>query len=174
MSTGPCSVKHSLWALVALGVAPELSLSDTIRTVLAVQNMEASGAIMKDQEIEFSALCGSLSMMSKGVRFYDSHIVWSIKRRSYSFSAERCAWLVRQYPPSPPNANLTNLVYTSNRMDSGKFEFASRVCGYFLFYSLLTFALPAICLSPSYAVTFRPPADGNGCTRIDPRNWSRQ
>ena len=38
-----------------------------IRVVLAVQNMEASGAILKDQEIEFSALGGSLSMMSKGV-----------------------------------------------------------------------------------------------------------
>ena len=38
--------------------------------MLAVQNMEASGTIMKDQEIEFSALCGSLSMMSKGVWFY--------------------------------------------------------------------------------------------------------
>ncbi|KAF9525965.1 hypothetical protein CPB83DRAFT_858706 [Crepidotus variabilis] len=33
--------------------------------LLAVQNMEASGAIGKDQEIEFNALCGSLSMMSK-------------------------------------------------------------------------------------------------------------
>lgn len=34
--------------------------------VLAVQNMEASGTVVKDQEIEFNALCGSLSMMSKG------------------------------------------------------------------------------------------------------------
>lgn len=34
--------------------------------VLAVQNMEASGTIDKDQAIEFSALEGSLSMMSKG------------------------------------------------------------------------------------------------------------
>lgn len=33
--------------------------------ILAVQNMEASHMIMKDQEIEFNALCGSLSMMSK-------------------------------------------------------------------------------------------------------------
>ncbi|KAF8902397.1 hypothetical protein CPB84DRAFT_1678868 [Gymnopilus junonius] len=33
--------------------------------LLAVQNMEASSAIPKDQEIEFNALCGSLSMMSK-------------------------------------------------------------------------------------------------------------
>ncbi|KAH0583043.1 hypothetical protein H2248_010928 [Termitomyces sp. 'cryptogamus'] len=34
-------------------------------TVLAVQNMGASGTIAKEQEIEFSALEGSLSMMSK-------------------------------------------------------------------------------------------------------------
>ena len=33
--------------------------------------MEASGIIMKDQETEFNALCGSLSMMSKGVVFCD-------------------------------------------------------------------------------------------------------
>lgn len=39
--------------------------------VLAVQNMEASGTVMKDQEIEFNALCGSLSMMSKGACLRD-------------------------------------------------------------------------------------------------------
>ncbi|KAF8806887.1 hypothetical protein BYT27DRAFT_7140360 [Phlegmacium glaucopus] len=33
--------------------------------LLAVQNMEASGTVAKDQEIEFNALCGSLSIMSK-------------------------------------------------------------------------------------------------------------
>jgi len=33
---------------------------------LAVQNMEASGTVDKTQEIEFKALEGSLSMMSKG------------------------------------------------------------------------------------------------------------
>ncbi|KDR80820.1 hypothetical protein GALMADRAFT_241276 [Galerina marginata CBS 339.88] len=33
--------------------------------LLAVQNMEASGTVARDQEIEFNALCGSLSMMSK-------------------------------------------------------------------------------------------------------------
>jgi osomolarity two-component system, sensor histidine kinase SLN1 len=33
--------------------------------LLAVQNMEASGAVAKTQEIEFKALEGSLSMMSK-------------------------------------------------------------------------------------------------------------
>lgn len=35
-------------------------------TVLAVQNMEAHGSVPKAQEIEFKALEGSLSMMSKG------------------------------------------------------------------------------------------------------------
>ena len=34
--------------------------------VLAVQNMEAHGSVAKAQEIEFKALEGSLSMMSKG------------------------------------------------------------------------------------------------------------
>jgi len=34
--------------------------------VLAVQNMSAAGNFAKNQEIEFSALEGSLSMMSKG------------------------------------------------------------------------------------------------------------
>ena len=33
--------------------------------LLAVQNMEASGTVAKEQEIEFKALEGSLSMMSK-------------------------------------------------------------------------------------------------------------
>jgi len=36
-------------------------------SVLAVQNMEAAGAIAKEQELEFYALEGSLSMMSKGI-----------------------------------------------------------------------------------------------------------
>lgn len=34
--------------------------------MLAVQNMEASGIVPRAQEIEFKALEGSLSMMSKG------------------------------------------------------------------------------------------------------------
>lgn len=41
-----------------------------INIVLAVQNMEASGVIGKTQEIEFKALEGSLSMMSKGACFF--------------------------------------------------------------------------------------------------------
>jgi hypothetical protein len=39
--------------------------------VLAVQNMEASGTVARGQEIEFSALEGSLSMMSKGPPYID-------------------------------------------------------------------------------------------------------
>ncbi|KAF8997922.1 hypothetical protein BDQ17DRAFT_1362850 [Cyathus striatus] len=54
--------------------------------LLAVQNMEASGTIAKDQEVEFNALSGSLTMMSK----------------------------------------VLNDVLDFNRMDSGKFESASR------------------------------------------------
>lgn len=47
--------------------------------VLAVQNMEASGTVAKEQEIEFSALKGSLSMMSKGkfILSYKIIIYWS-------------------------------------------------------------------------------------------------
>ncbi|GLB41632.1 putative his Kinase A (phosphoacceptor) domain containing protein [Lyophyllum shimeji] len=58
--------------------------------LLAVQNMEASGAIAKEHEIEFNALEGSLSMMSK----------------------------------------VLNDVLDFNRMDSGKFESASRPYGF--------------------------------------------
>ncbi|TFK29581.1 hypothetical protein FA15DRAFT_663722 [Coprinopsis marcescibilis] len=54
--------------------------------LLAVQNMAASGTVVKEQELEFSALSGSLSMMSK----------------------------------------VLNDVLDFNRMDSGKFESASR------------------------------------------------
>lgn len=49
--------------------AHSCSLTDLVfffSLVLAVQNMEASGTVAKEQEIEFSALKGSLSMMSKG------------------------------------------------------------------------------------------------------------
>jgi hypothetical protein len=41
--------------------------------------MEASGTIVKDQEIEFNALCGSLSIMSKGVSYSNS-----LKGRAFS------------------------------------------------------------------------------------------
>ena len=59
------------------------------RVVLATQNMEASGVVPKAQEIEFKALEGSLSMMSKGARirvfrprfcFRSSFIVHSVIR----------------------------------------------------------------------------------------------
>jgi hypothetical protein len=45
----------------------------TIFTVLAVQNMDASDMVSKGQEIEFNALEGSLTMMSKGASFPDYH-----------------------------------------------------------------------------------------------------
>lgn len=51
-------------------LAPEETLIRIRRwvwwTVLAVQNMEATGIVPRAQEIEFKALEGSLSMMSKG------------------------------------------------------------------------------------------------------------
>lgn len=45
------------------------NIADLPSVVLAVQNMEASGTVAKAQEIEFKALEGSLSMMSKGLSF---------------------------------------------------------------------------------------------------------
>lgn len=47
-------------------LVPHFSNVLMFNLVLAVQNMEASGVIAKTQEIEFKALEGSLSMMSKG------------------------------------------------------------------------------------------------------------
>ncbi|KAF4592996.1 hypothetical protein EYR38_008703 [Pleurotus pulmonarius] len=70
----------------------------------SVQNMEASGAITKRFEIEFNALEGSLSMMSKG------------------------KVLPSSVAPRPPNQWVTvlNDVLDFNRMDSGKFESSFR------------------------------------------------
>lgn len=46
----------------------QLSLTDGIMfyVVLALQNLEATGSIKKAQELEWVAMGGSLSMMSKG------------------------------------------------------------------------------------------------------------
>ena len=46
-------------------------------SVLAVQNMEASGAIAREQELEFNALEGSLGMMSKGLSHWP-HCILSL------------------------------------------------------------------------------------------------
>lgn len=49
-----------------------MSRSDNLRhSVLAVQNMEANDSVPKGQDIEFAALEGSLSMMSKGMRIFN-------------------------------------------------------------------------------------------------------
>lgn len=42
------------------------SLAYVFLVVLAVQNMEATGQVARAQDIEWTALSGSLSMMSKG------------------------------------------------------------------------------------------------------------
>ena len=49
-------------------------LTSFVLLVLAVQNMEASGSVAKSQEIEFKALEGSLSMMSKGESMTAAHV----------------------------------------------------------------------------------------------------
>jgi hypothetical protein len=64
--TSACPTEHCAY-VIFVGVS-----SSTINThtswdlVLAVQNMDASGTVAEEQEIEFNALQGSLSMMSKG------------------------------------------------------------------------------------------------------------
>jgi len=68
--------------------------------VLAVQNMGASNSIPQSQEIEFTALTGSLSMMSKGASSKTSLMGYLIVRFDLMLeflldSAERRARLVR-------------------------------------------------------------------------------
>lgn len=78
VNTSPCSIEYCPYVWFP-GVSV---LSHFIPSVLAVQNMGASGTVVKDQEIEFNALEGSLSMMSKGAHpdsfsrdpFPDSHL----------------------------------------------------------------------------------------------------
>ena len=70
--------------------------------LLAVQNMAASGAVAKGQEIEFKALEGSLSMMSKVLNdVLDLYVCPPLDTH------------VRANPFS---------IVSSNRMDSGRFE----------------------------------------------------
>ena len=59
--------------------------------VLAVQNLEATGIVPKDQRVEWAALGGSLSMMSKGA--FGSHLCRRTLTRRL-ISAERCPGLV--------------------------------------------------------------------------------
>ncbi|KAG8221063.1 hypothetical protein J3R82DRAFT_2577 [Butyriboletus roseoflavus] len=70
-STGPGTSKHSACVLPKTIHIPTNLLPVA---VLAVQNMEASGAVSKAQEIEFMALGGSLVMMSKGWFSYEPFI----------------------------------------------------------------------------------------------------
>jgi hypothetical protein len=61
-NTGARPAKHGMYVSCHCTILPQL----TSNQVLAVQNLEASGIIAKDQAVEFNALEGSLSMMSKG------------------------------------------------------------------------------------------------------------
>jgi osomolarity two-component system sensor histidine kinase SLN1 len=72
-------------------------------SVLAVQNMEATGSVPKDQELEFKALTGSLSMMSKVLN--DVLDLW----------VAPCAGTWQRL-----------MAALSNRMDSGRFESVAR------------------------------------------------
>lgn len=84
--------------------------------------MEASGNMMlKDQQIEFNALSGSLSMMSKG-KLQLSNIRHSSQE---IFQSSMTFWICG-YLPLILGSNVIKL-YFSNKMDSGKFESASRV-----------------------------------------------
>ena len=70
--TGCMHRSESHWTLHVSHYVQSYFLNDELNNlfaVIAVQNMEASNTIQKDQEVEFSALSGSLSMMSKGRYF---------------------------------------------------------------------------------------------------------
>ena len=54
--------------------------------------MDASGTIAKDQEIEFNALEGSLSMMSKGLGHY---LIFHSRFADRFDSFKRCSGFVR-------------------------------------------------------------------------------
>lgn len=84
--------------------------------------MEASGNIMKDQQIEFNALSGSLSMMSKG-RPESKPLLLEAHRRN---STQRRPGLVSTHHLAASTSVHLNPIL-SNKMDSGKFESASRV-----------------------------------------------
>lgn len=75
-------------------------------SVLAVQNMEATGVFHKDN-IEFTALEGSLNMMSK--------VLNDVLDLYAHLSSSACA-----------RADAQPVVPHSNRMDSGRFESVSR------------------------------------------------
>jgi osomolarity two-component system sensor histidine kinase SLN1 len=80
--------------------------------LLAVQNMEASGVVPRAQEIEFKALAGSLSMMSKVLNDV----------------LDLCVLFLRSLagPGNPPARRRKLTPRRSNRMDSGRFESVNR------------------------------------------------
>lgn len=84
--------------------------------LLAVQNMQASGMITQD--IEFKALEGSLSMMSKGT---------CASTRSMCFGTDdpsQCSTMssICEYDSTVIDVFKLNEADCSNRMDSGRFE----------------------------------------------------
>jgi len=71
--------------------------------VLAVQNIEASGTVIKPLELEFNALSGSLTVMSKGLN------------------------VLSELKPTQSNSFIVlNDVLDLNRMDAGKFEVSAQ------------------------------------------------
>ena len=138
--------------------------------MLAVQNVEASGTIGKDQEIEFSALCGSLSMMSKGMSF---RLAISIRlpRLLASSSFEwRPRFVCKPLFLILPVLTITYMVYlaiewilASSNLCQGYVERLPQ-CTWF------TISIPAVCISSSDALAFCALANGHRCQRINSRN----
>jgi hypothetical protein len=64
VNTDPSAVECCMWVLFHFFIRS--FLTSVIAPVLAVQNMEATGSVAKEAEVEFEALMGSLTMMSKG------------------------------------------------------------------------------------------------------------
>lgn len=85
--------------------------------------MEASGTIDKDQAIEFSALEGSLNMMSKGLGLLNS-----LPYQAHSLQFWTTSWTCKDLTIYNWRRLITLKNYlTSNRMDSGRLESVSQV-----------------------------------------------
>lgn len=132
--------------------------------MLAVQNMAASGTVAKNQEIEFNALSGSLSMMSKG-ELTSAAVAYRVLKH-YLFHQSSTMSLTCEY------LNVVCLRFgpdkrRSNRMDMGKFESASRVslpCPFHL-SACHPNSISALSIPPGHAVFIYSTSFGYGCQR---------
>lgn len=102
-------------------ILPVIKHYTQFASVLAVQNINSSGVVTKDHEIEFNALSGSLNMMRNGgCRYYC--------KRSRLTGASAVLNDVLDLLVVILTARFCSFIVFSNRMDSGTFEVSSRVC----------------------------------------------